>query len=774
MSGLPINYPKKPADQLYLEDTDEGIDFGKLVNIVMAGKWLIIAIASATLALGVVKTFLDKPVYKADGLLQIKEHSQPLAAFGSLAGQLDTRLPILAEVGLIKSRMILGKAINNLNLDVVATPLYMPVLGEAIARRFQENGVAAPLFGQSDYAWGGEVIQVDTFTVSRELEDKEFLLQAGTNGQFKLINEGEIILEGEVGTLASMTVGNNSQSVSIFVSLLKSRPGTYFTVLRQGRNQAINQLSNNISFSEQGKGTGLLELIVESHSPDLAVRILDEIANLYVQQDIDQKSAESQKTLEFLEKQLPALKEQMESATAALNEYRIREGSIDLSLETQNILNGAVDLKTQITLLQQKRDELRQKYTESHPTIVSTDKQIARLHDQAASYDKKIKVLPDTQQAILRLSRDVEVNTELYATLLNNAQTLRLAKAGTVGNIRVVDYAIPPDAPIKPRKMVIMGVALVLGLILGIAALLVRRLLKRGIDDPNLIEQQLNIPVYATIPHSKSQNVLSHRLKSDSSLNTTLPVALALENKEDIAIESLRSLRTTLHFAFLDAKNNIVLITGPSPNVGKTFVATNLAIIMTDAGKKVLLIDGDMRRGSMSKMLGIPREQGLSEIISGAIKIDDAIHKIPGTNIDFIPTGAIPPNPSELLLHERFGFLLESIHKRYDLVIIDSPPVLAVTDATIISRQASATILVVKAGEHPIREIEQSTRRLIQAGANLKGVVLNGLHPSSGGRGYGFGNNVYQYSYQDNKKTGLISRGISAGSKLSRWKTKPH
>ena len=752
MPSLPVNYPETRADQLYHEDDDEGIDVGELIAIVVASKWLIIAITSATLALGVVKTFLDKPVYKADGLLQIKEHSQPLAALGPLTGHLDTKLPILAEVGLIKSRMILGKAINNLNLDIVANPKYMPLVGEAIARQFRENGVAAPLLGQSDFAWGGEAIQVDTFTVSPELEDKEFLLRAGAEGEFKLISDGEIILEGEVGKLGSTKVGNGAQPVSIFVSLLKSRPGTYFTVLRQSRNQAIKQLSDNISFTEQGKGTGLLELTVESHTPDLAVRILNEIANLYVQQNVDQKSAESQKTLEFLEKQLPALKEQMEEATAALNEYRIREGSIDLNLETQNVLNGAVDLKTQITLLQQKRDELRQRYTESHPTIVSTDKQIGRLHEQMTAYDKKIKVLPDTQQTILRLSRDVEVNTELYTTLLNNAQTLRLAKAGTVGNVRIVDYAVPPDAPIKPRKVLIISIALVLGLILGIAALLVRRLSKRGIEDPNLIEKRLNVPVYATIPYSKYQNSLNNRVKSNSSLIKRRAVTLALENREDIAIESLRSLRTTLHFAFLDAPNNIVLITGPSPNVGKTFVAANLAFVMVDAGKKVLLIDGDMRIGSMSKVLGVDKEQGLSELILGTIKTDDAIHKIPDTNIDFIPTGAIPPNPSELLLHERFGRLLESITKHYDLVIIDSPPVLAVTDATIISREASATILVVRAGEHPMRELEQCAKRLLQAGAHLKGVVLNGVRPISGGRGYGYGRNVYQYNYKNSKK----------------------
>lgn len=749
-----VDYAKPQMDHAQYRD-DDAINLSELLGVLTDNKWLIIAFTLITLSLGIAKAFLDRPVYKADGLLQAKENSQSLAGIEPLAGIFDGKTPVLAEIELIKSRTILGKTVKSLRLDIIAKPKYFPVIGEAIARQFQkrnqDNAVSNPLFGQTHYAWGGEAIQVDTFIVPADWEDEELILQAGRDGQYKLIYGDEIILDGQVGKLASKQLVDDGRTVSIFVSLLQSRPDTSFIIMRQSENQAIRQLRNSISVAEKGKNTGILELTVESHNPNSAVRILNEIANIYVQQSVDQKSAESQKTLEFLEKQLPILKEQLESATTALNEYRTRQGSIDLNLETQNILKNAVDLKTQMTLLQQKRDELRQRYTESHPNIIAIDKQIARLQGQIASHERKIEVLPETQQAILRLSEDVRVNTELYTTLLNNAQTIRIAKAGTIGNVRIIDYAILPDEPIKPKKLLIIGIAFIVGLILGIVAAFVRRLLKRGVEDPNLIEKNLNIPVYATIPHSKSQKTLENKIKKKSAVNDYLPAILALENKEDIAIESLRSLRTTLHFAFLEAKNNIVMITGPSPNIGKTFVSVNLAVVMADAGKKVLLIDGDMRRGLINKVFGLNRENGLSELIFDVIKIEEAIHKIPQANIDFISTGAIPPNPSELLLHERFNAFLENISVQYDLVIIDSPPILAVTDAAIIGRLASATLMVVKAGEHPMQELEQSTRRLIQAGASLKGIVFNDLPQLASRHGYGYGKYVYQYSYKSAK-----------------------
>jgi tyrosine-protein kinase Etk/Wzc len=730
------------------------IDLGELLGVLIDGKWLIILFMFIFFFFGVAKAFLESPVYRADAMLQINENAQTLAGLETLTDLFEKKMPIMAEIEVIQSRMILGEAVTNLDLDIIVKPKYFPVIGEAIARRFsqrnQNNVVSEPLFNLTRYAWGGEAIQVETLTMPAEWENEKLILVAGTQGHFQLIYDDELILEGEVGKLASKRLDDDQTPISIFVSLLKSRPETQFTIIRQSRSGAINQLRRNLLVREKGKNTSILEMALESHSPDSAVKALNEIANIYVQQNVEHKSAESQKTLEFLEKQLPILKEQLEAANNILNEYKNRKGSIDLSVETKNILEGIVEISTQETLLSQNRDELRQRYTEAHPAVVAVDKQIARLRAQKRSHDAMVKMLPKTQQVILELSSEVDVKTKLYTTLLNNAQTLRVAKAGTVGDVRIIDYAVSPERPIKPRKILIIVVAFALGLLFGIFAVFIRKSLYRGVEDPDLIEKQLNIPVYATVPHSKNQEKLINKYRKKNSKTVfNKPAILATEEKEDLAIESLRSLRTTLHFALLEAKNNIILITGPSPGIGKTFTSTNLATIMADAGQKILLIDGDMRKGHINKILGLSRENGLSEIILSNVTVKDATHTIPLANFDFISTGAIPPNPSELLLHVNFANFLESVSRRYDLIIIDSPPILAVTDAAIIGRMASAVFMVVKAGVHPMRELEQSVRRLVNSGANVKGIVFNDMSESSSSYGYGYsyGKYVYQYNY---------------------------
>ncbi len=749
-NAIAANY-KDPLIQSSNQDDDE-IDLGELFGTLNDGKWLIILVTLIISFFGVAKSFLDIPIYKADAMLQVKEHSQTLAGLDPFSGSLENNIPVMAEIGIIKSRMILGKAVKNLDLDIFAKPKYYPVIGEVIARHFQkkneDNIVSKPLLGQNSYAWGGEEIQVESITIPVDWENKELTLVAGEQGRFQLIYDDELILEGKVGKLVTKQLEGGQTPISIFVSVLESRPETKFIIVRKSRISAISQLKGNLTIKENGQNSGLLELTLESHNPELAVQVLNEIANIYVQQNVDHKSAESQKTLAFLEEQLPTLKVELEAANNILNEYKNRKGSIDLDVETKNILDSVVDIKIQETLLHQQRDELRQRYTGAHPSVVAIDKQIDRLQKQIHSHTAMVKTLPKTQQIILELTGDVEVKTNLYTTLFNNAQTLRVAKAGTVGDVRIVDYAELPDEPIKPKKILIIGVGFVLGLFLGVVAVFIRKSMQRGIEDPDLIEKQLNIPVYATIPHSKIQEKLTNRYRNKNSKTEIKRQAiLALEAKEDMAIESLRSLRTTLHFALLEAKNNIILITGPAPGVGKTFISTNLATIIADTGKKILLIDGDLRKGYLNMILGLNRENGLSEIILNNITVEKATHTIPQANFDFIATGAVPPNPSELLLHQNFTTFLETVSKKYDLVIVDSPPILAVTDAAIIGRMAGAAFMVAKAGEHPMREIEQSVSKLSNAGVNLKGIVFNAMSVASSRYGNGSRKYVYQYNY---------------------------
>ncbi|MGD8275635.1 MAG: CpsD/CapB family tyrosine-protein kinase, partial [Thiohalocapsa sp.] len=221
---------------------------------------------------------------------------------------------------------------------------------------------------------------------------------------------------------------------------------------------------------------------------------------------------------------------------------------------------------------------------------------------------------------------------------------------------------------------------------------------------------------------------------------------LAVEQPDDTVIETLRSLRTSLHFMSLESNSNVVLITGPTEGVGKSFVSLNLAAVLAQSDKKVLLIDADMRRGHLNRYLGVDKAQGLSDYVVGEIELADAIKQTSSADLGFIPTGKRPPNPSELLMANRFSSLLEWASEEYDYVIVDAPPVLAVADAGIIGMLVGATLMVARAGRHHISELESAVKQLTQGGAKVRGFVLNDVRVF---RGYGYGYRYgYRYSYK--------------------------
>lgn len=742
-----------------LPDDKDEIDLRELINTLIDSKWLIFLITTAVLFLGVTKAIFDVPVYRLDALLQIEEGPKTLGDLDPMDSMMSSKTPVQAEMSIIKSRMVLGEAVGSLNMDIVVEPKYFPAFGRTIARKFagrHPDKVSTPLFGYTEYAWGGEIIIVKSLYIPEKWKGKKLTLIAGEKGTFKVLDfNKQFIAEGNVGEPLSAPVRGEKALFRMFVPLLKARPGTNFVLSKKTALNAISLLQKKISVAEEDKKSGIISFTMESERPGYAMLILNEVADIYVRQNVEQKSAEAQKTLEFLESQLPKVKNQLEVSTTALNEYRLKKGSIDLNIETEGVLKGIVELKTEITILLQRKDELYRNFTEFHPTVISLDKQINRLRRQLQSRNKEIEGLPETQQVILRLTRDVEVDTQLYTALLNQLQTIKVTKAGTVGNVRIIDYAVLPTIPVKPKKVLIVAIALIFGLILGIAAAFIRKAMRHGVEDPSVIEKHLNIPVYATVPHSDFQQRESKKLRRKGSENyqykndqkrrkrdevqeeiSDLQV-LSLHNSEDLAVESLRSLRTTLHFAFLEAKNNIILISGPSPGIGKSFISTNLAVILAQSGKRVLLIDADMRKGLLNKTLGVIRGNGLSDLISNsALEPTDVIKHIEGGGLDFISTGEIPPNPSELLLHERFEQMLEIYGSQYDLVIVDSPPILAVTDASIIGRMASVSLLVIKSGEHSLGDLALCIKRFKQNSVDIKGIVINDIPPSSSNYGY--------------------------------------
>lgn len=720
---------------------NEGLALGEFIAIFFEYRWLIAAITTLGVLLGGVAAFVSRPEYRASGLIQVEEKASAslsgLKELGSLMG-LAGDTTVAAEQEILASRLVLNKVIERQRLNIVAEPRYFPLLGRAVARHYKDEGLNTPMLGLSSYAWGGESIQVDTLDVPRELQDEKLTLVLGEAGSFEVItNDDQVVLKGVVGTRAE------SGKFTIFVAKLNARPGTRFVLVKKSPEQAIKALSDKYTIKERGKKSGILEVSLQGGDPDKIAPVLDDILNTYVRQNVERRSAEAETTLQFLEKQLPEVQRQMANAEAAYNSYRQSRGSLDLTLETQSVLQSLVEVDNQIVALRQERDELRQYFTGEHPRVQAADARIEKLKQRRAQFENDVNKLPSTQQEVLRLARDVEVTTALYTDLVNTAQQLRVTKAGTVGDVRIIDSAAVSYQPVGLKAPVIVLIGAFLGMLGAFGATWLLRTLRVVVEDPEEIESRLGLPVYASIPHSAHEVAIAKRGKGAKGTGELL----AITEPDDDAIESLRSLRTTIHFALLDTEQNSLLITGASPGLGKSFISKNLGAVLAQSGKRIVIVDADLRRGHINKEFGLHREVGISEYVAGTASIDEVIKPTLIPNLWVVTTGQIPPNPSELLMHLRLEELLEKLGERFDTLIVDAPPVLAVSDAAIIGRHVGATLMVARAGRHPIRELEQAVKRLNHAGVQVKGFVFNDLDTNRQRYRYGYKGYVYRYSY---------------------------
>jgi tyrosine-protein kinase Etk/Wzc len=695
------------------------------------GNWkLVTVVMLAVVALGAAYAFVAPPTYKADALIQTEETNANnnananVNAVQAVSQMFDAKSTTAAQIELLRSRLVVDDTVRRLHLDISAAPHTVPVLGGVIGSALSTFDVKVPEGYLSRFAWGNEQIDVPLFDTPKELYEQKFTIVAGENGAYVLNDpNGVAVLSGKVGQEAS---GMTPQGlIRLKVDKLVGAPGVHFDVQRFSTLTTIDNLQQRLSVAETALQSGIISVSLEGRNPKEISQIVNNIANRFVQQDSDKRSAEAEHTLAFLDQQLPVLKKQLDEAEQRYNTFRNRQGTVDLSEESRLLLQQIVDNKTKLTDLQQQRAELSQRFTPHHPSVQALDAQIASLSGAQTRLGKNVSTLPDTEQTALRYLRDVRVNTELYTNLLNSAQQLRIAKAGQIGNVRVVDYAQPADDPVRPKRLIVILISAGVGLALGILFAFVRKSLYGGVERPEEIEKQLGVRVFAIVPRSDTQL----RLQRKVGMRSEGMHVLAAQAPEDAAVEGIRSLRTSLQLQLADARNNVVMMTGSRPEAGKSFLSANLATLVASTRKRVLLIDGDMRRGDIHSHFGVRHSPGLSDVLMGA-DVDSAIlHDVlPG--VDLITKGTLPSHPSELLASERLGEMLDQLKQMYDLVIVDTPPVLAVTDATVIGKHAGTSLLVVRHGKNQVQEIGETMKRLQHGGVNMKGVLLTDVPQS--------------------------------------------
>lgn len=724
--------------------SEDSIDLKELFFSLIA-QWKIIACCVVlSLICALLYLRITPDTYSVDAMVQVEDSKGAASAalLGDLSkasGGLSQKSPADPEIEILRSRMVLGQVIQNLNLDINIKDNQSSLIGKLVS---QDQSKLEYRHDAVIYTNQNNNLIVKQLSVPEYYLDKPLKLEFKDVNQFTLTYKDEVVFNG---LLNKKNILNTDKGLwQVQLNTQGNLKDHSYTLTKLALPTAVNQFNTIYGVAEKGKMTGVIGLSYLGQDPEHITQVLNSVLNVYHEQNIERKSLESKQTLAFLEKQLPELRKQLEDSEIKFNQFREKYKTVDVNAESELLLKQNIDLEKLKIELQQKQAELSAKYTNDHPLILQIDAQITEINKKIADLNNRLTQLPETQRLYLQLYRDVKVNTELYTSLLNSYQQLKIANAGEIGNVRIIDTAVEPVKPIKPKKLIVLILSIFVGGFIGVLIALLRKMMRSGVNDSTQIENELDLPVYATVPRSPIQETRMSILKKKKSI----PI-LAVKSSDDIAIESLRSIRTAIHFALTSAKNNIIMIAGPSPEVGKSFISTNLATIFAQGNKRVLLIDADMRRGYMHKYFDVEVKPGLSELLSGQADLTQVLHKTQVANLDVITRGKSPANPSEMLSSTQFKDLLEKFQTQYDHIIIDTPPVLAVTDGIIISQYTGVNLIVARYAKSHMKELELTVNRFEQAGVKVNGFILNDIQRASAGYGYGYN---YAYAYKAQKE----------------------
>ena len=718
---LSVPFDPRPSEPLAEEPS---VDFKGYLNTLYESRWLIGTITGIITVVAVLYALLAKPVYEANLMIHVEEES-PTASKNILSeasSLFETKKAAIAEMELLRSRMVVSRAVDNLQLYIDVQPEYFPVVGSWFANQ-NRGALSQPgLFGQGGYVWGGEKAEVSVFEVPDSWLKRDFTITARPGNRYRFSGGGQsIAFDATVGQ--RYRVPTPSGLVEIKVDRLHANPGARFRIKRSSRFGTIQNIQSAMVITEQGKQSGVIQVKLQGENAERIHALLSEIGREYMRQNLARKTEEAEKSLAFLNQQLPILKRQLEQSEDRYNQFRNAHGTVDLREEARMSLTQAAAARTRRMELIQRKTELLSRFTEDHPVVAAINRQRKEVEAEIDAIDTRIRKLPVMEQDEARLTRDIKVKTDLYTALSNTAQQLRLISVGRVSNVRLVDAPMAPERPIKPNRPLIVALAVVTGLFLGTLIAVARKAMRGGIDDPAKVERLLRAKVvYASIPHSANEAKLMRKVRGEG----VLPL-LAQILPEDPAVESLRSFRAALQFSMPHFRNNIVVFAGPTRGVGRSFVTVNFAAVMAASGKRVLLIDADLRSGRLHRYFGVSRDHGLSSAVGGSVPVEGFIHRNVIDNLDFMPTGVLPPNRSDFLLHLNFSTLLETVSPNYDLVLIDTPPLLLAADALVIGARAGAVFLLARAHVTTDAEITESVKRLNHAGMSPQGVLFNNI-----------------------------------------------
>jgi tyrosine-protein kinase Etk/Wzc len=724
----------------------------------------VLGVALAVTALALAYVFLATPIYEADVVMRVDPPEPNALGISSSQGpQYAPPTPSPStEMAVMQSRAVLEPIINRFRFDVTIKPKTLPLIGN-LAQKFAKPGQpSSAWFGMSSYAWGGEQMHISQLDVPPTLEERKLKLKALEGERYELRGpSGESILTGKVGEVA-----HSSNGVTMLVTQLAARPGTEFEVKHWAMLDAIKRFSDDLKVSDKVKDTGLVDITYSDSSPEKAAEVANAISQQYMTTSVAAKQQNDNATLAFINKELPRLHTELEKAEQALSSYQTTAQSMQPTSEAQAYLQGGIDFDRRIADLQIQRTQLLDRYTPDSRWVRNIDDQLRQLQAQKGEFNSRFNAMPASERKNVDLTRDAKVAEQVYLGMMQKAEELSVRRASTTGGAHILDAAVVPFRPVKPEPLLILPGGAFLGLLLGVGSVFVRRHVLMGVTDPLFVEARLGVPLMGEVLYSQQQarlnqeiGALQRRSLASRSSTPGLPArpqsAVAVDGRvaatgggvskvladrypDDPSIEALRSVRTALSLDLAHAPNNIVMMAGPTPAAGKSFVAANMAVLHAEVGSRVLLIDADMRNGHLAYFFGQPNRGGLAEVLKGAMQPHEALRRTSVEGLTLLSCGSRITNPAAMLMRHNFRELLQRFSHEYDLVIVDTPPFLVVTDAAIIAGDAGATVLVLRSGMQSEEEIAETVRKLERSEARVTGAVFNAIPLSRSHRYYGY------------------------------------
>lgn len=499
--------------------------------------------------------------------------------------------------------------------------------------------------------------------------------------------------------------------------------------------EEINQIVSSIQAkleTARVADTNMISITATAEDPRSAADLANIVSEVYVLENLNEKNKQARHAREFIEEQLSTLEAKLKETEAKLKNFD--EGSSQVRLSEP--------IEQKLVELQFKLAELLQKYTEKHPQVIQLREQIKGLESQVRGFSEK-------QLEFTGLSREVEVNRKLYSVLKEKLEEARITEQQKVSDVAIVDPAVPPAAPVAADSRIKAILGAFMGLILGIAFAFIIETFDTSIGTIEDVENVIKLPVLGIIPPVEEElmpnrNILMKikdrfvpRAKSDA--EERIVHLFSHYSPQSPITEAFRNIHTNLK---LSSGRKTILVTSSGPREGKSSVVCNLGLVMAQIGLKTLLVSTDLRRPLLCKVFGVPKEPGLNEVIMGTAKLDsvlrnisdlflgnlgfDVIRKTPGIeNIWILPSGHLPHNPVEIIDSKAFMDLITMLKSRFDVIILDSPPVLPVTDASLLAPKVDGVVMVYEIGRTSREGLMRSKVQLEAVNAKILGVILN-------------------------------------------------